>query len=217
MVPLQLVVFDLDGTLVDSRPDILRALNLVRRAYGLTPVTFDQVTRGIGEGARALVEYCFPELTDQQLHEAHKAYLDQYNADCCNSTSIYPGVAQFFAQTQGVLFAVLTNKPASMTRQLLDHFGLTHYMEQVIADGDLPVRKPHPSTLQAILDHTHVPPEATLMVGDHYTDLSVAAAARTRSAFLLSGIGHPGEWTPTYRFSDFVHFAEWFAGHKLPL
>lgn len=217
MVPLRLVVFDLDGTLVDSRSDILRALNRVGRLYKLPLLTLEQVTEAIGDGARLLVERCFPQLQGQHLAEALTAYLESYDADCCNTTEIYPGVRQFFEQTRGLLFAVLTNKPASMTRQLLDHFDLTRFMTLVIADGDLPVRKPHPTTLRAILERTQIPPEATLMVGDHHTDLSVAAAVGTRSAFLQSGIGQAQEWTPTYRFTDFVHFAEWFAGHKLPL
>jgi phosphoglycolate phosphatase len=116
-----------------------------------------------------------------------------------------------------MLFALLTNKPATMTRQLLDHFGLMGSMTVVVADGDLPVRKPHPATLQAILDKTAIGPEATLVVGDHHTDLAVAAAVGARSALLLSGIGKADNWEPTYRFRDFVHFSEWFSGRKMPL
>ena len=189
---IRLVVFDLDGTLVDSREDLAAATNDVLADLGASPLPLDAVVRMVGDGARMLVARALaaaecPADVDLALHAFHTRYAQRL----LDTTRPYQGIPEVLTSlAPQVALAVLTNKPLVPTERLLDAFGWSEVFGQVIG-GDSPHgRKPDPSGLQAIMHAAGVEPHETLMVGDSRADVDVAHAAGTHMAFASWGFGH---------------------------
>ena len=211
MRPFALVVFDLDGTLVDCRPDMLAAMNQVRSQVGLRPLALQEFTPLIGAGALELARASLSDATQGQFEELFAVYLKTYRERCTQKTTLYTGVREFFAAGHACLYALLTNKRRETTERILDHFGLTGEFACIVADGDLPVRKPDPVALQTILTRLNKGPTDTLVVGDHHTDVEVAQRLGATSAFIQEGIGSLADREADYSFPTFLAFSRWFS------
>lgn len=186
-----LVVFDLDGTLIDSRRDLAGAANdvLVRRARPPLPV--ESVARMVGEGARVLVERAFaaaalPAPGDDELAE----FAARYHARLTETTRPYDGADEALRGAAArCRVAIVTNKPLAHTRRLVDHFGWAPFLASVVGgDGPHP-RKPSPVGLEAVMREAGATGLDTVMVGDSSVDLAVARAAGARFAFARYGFG----------------------------
>jgi phosphoglycolate phosphatase len=171
------VVFDLDGTLIDSAPDIAAALNRTLAAQGLPALPVHQVAAMVGDGARVLLARAFaahqvsPDAAG--LDRATAAYLADYAANGLVATLPYPNVAQTLAALDkaGWRMAVCTNKPETAARAILGGLGLGPFA--VVAGGDtFPVRKPHPGHLARTLGAAGM--TSAVMVGDHHNDMAAA-------------------------------------------
>lgn len=187
------VVFDLDGTLVDSRRDLAAAVNATRERLDLSPLPVDEVAAMVGEGARMLLRRALPEAVDGDAFEAALAlFLDLYFERCLDETTVYPGVASVLGSLAGRLpLAVLTNKPERHSRRILEGLDLAHFFSVLIGGDSLGARKPDPAGLRAIAGRWHTRPERLLMVGDSGIDASTAAAAGTPVALVAWGYGRP--------------------------
>ncbi len=175
------LVFDLDGTLIHSAPDLAAALNLVLGEAGRDKVTLHQVTQMIGDGVATLVERGFAATggpADDQnarLERFHHHY-DKATADL---TELYPGVMETLEllAAAGHRMALCTNKPAGPTQSVLDAFGLAGFFEAVAGGDTFPVRKPSPGHLLGTLRMMNADPEHAVMIGDSPNDVQVALNA----------------------------------------
>ena len=175
------LVFDLDGTLIDSAPDLATALNKVLVDARREPVTLHQVTQMIGDGVATLVERGFaatggtPEDPGHQLDRFHH----HYNNATADLTELYPGVLETLRMLTetGYRMALCTNKPAAPTMAVLEAFGLTGFFEAVAGGDTFPVRKPSPGHLLGVLRQMEADPEHAVMIGDSPNDVQVALNA----------------------------------------
>jgi phosphoglycolate phosphatase len=192
-VTFDLLVFDLDGTLVDSLPDITRALNLALSEAGRGTLSPDVVRGLVGEGVLRLAEKALLVATGDSPASA-EAVADRirsiYEAEPCVLTQLYPGVADVLAALRapgGPKLALLTNKPGVVTRPLLTALAIEAQLDAVIGDGDGHPRKPDPAAIHALGARFGIPPARTLMIGDGLPDMAVARAAGCAAAAALWG------------------------------
>ena len=177
------LVFDLDGTLVDSAPDLHRCLNAVLAEQGRRPVSLADIRAMVGDGAAKLVERGFADTGDPVDPAALPALVDRflvhYAAGRHAMTTAFPGVGQTLAalRARGCRLGVCTNKPYRPTVEILDILGLAGYFTGVTGGDSLPVRKPDPGHLLGTLDLMGGRPDQALMIGDSANDVAVARAA----------------------------------------
>jgi phosphoglycolate phosphatase len=188
---IRLIVFDLDGTLVDSRRDLAESANEVLVFYGGTPHSEETIARMVGEGAATLVSRVFAAAGLSQPPEALARFLSIYNSRPLRHTRAYPGVRDALADLAGrVALAVLTNKPRESTETILDGLDLSVYFGRRIVAGDDPFpRKPDPAGLAHLIDQAEVTRHDTLLVGDSIVDWRTAQAAGTRACIVRYGLG----------------------------
>ena len=211
MTAPQLFLFDLDGTLIDSRADLAAATNAMRALHGLPALPLEKVASYVGDGVRVLAQRALegaavdPDLAAREISAAYSEHLT-------DRTAAYPGVDAGLRalRAAGHDLALVTNKPAPHARRLMDHFGWTPLFAAILGGGDTPELKPSPLPLQTAMQRTGHGPESTWMVGDHHTDLEAARRAGVKSIYLESGIGHPGAETPDLVCPDFAAFATRF-------
>ncbi len=207
----QLFLFDLDGTLIDSRADLAAATNAMRALHGLPALPLDTVASYVGDGVRVLARRALegaavdPDLAAREISAAYADHLT-------DRTTAYPGVDAGLRalRAAGHDLALVTNKPAPHARRLMDHFGWTPLFAAILGGGDVAELKPSPLPLQTAMQRTGHGPDTTWMVGDHHTDLEAARRAGVKSIYLESGIGHPGAETPDLVCPDFAAFAARF-------
>lgn len=208
----KLLVFDLDGTLIDSRRDLTTGINLTRRHYGLGPLDYDTVTGYVGNGIRKLVERSFRDAPSTDLDEALKLNLAHYREHLTDQTCFYPGVEtglRAFVMA-GYTLAVLTNKAEELTRIILEHFGVTNLFDYIIGDNPRFPLKPNPASLNYIVAQSGIPKDRCWMIGDHHTDLQVAENAGIATVFCQYGIGSTGDCAPTHRVENFDELIAFF-------
>ena len=187
------LVFDLDGTLIDSRRDITTAINLMREGYGLPPLSLEQVVRMVGEGARVLIERAVgSELPAGLLDEALSRYLAHYDAVCLDATRPYPGIEEMLAELSASFpTALLSNKGEALSRKVLAGLGLARYFQEILGGDSLPTRKPDPAGLHLLAGRLGVPVEDLMLVGDTRIDAETARAAGCAFALVEWGFPRP--------------------------
>ena len=189
----RLLVFDLDGTLVDSSRDIAAAANeaLGRVAPGAPEIPLDSILAYVGEGARRLVERCLQHAKlDLSADDVLPAYLECYAGRLLDTTYVYPGVREALDALEGTTLAVLTNKPGDFSRAILEGLGVARHFARVWGAGDVTSRKPDPEGLLRLIAALCSSPAETWMVGDSATDVGTARAAGARAAGVTWGF-HP--------------------------
>ncbi|MBA3519380.1 MAG: phosphoglycolate phosphatase [Rhizobiales bacterium] len=178
-----LLVFDLDGTLVDSAPDLLATLNTVLPRHGFAADHDPDLRDGIGHGARHLIEFALHRqnaaASDQQLDAMHRDFLDYYEANICVETRLYPGLLDLLDRFEnaGWRFAVCTNKIEALSRLVLRKLGVAQRFEAVAGGDTFATRKPDPAHLLGAIAMARAVPDRALMVGDSRTDLDTARSA----------------------------------------
>ncbi|NKB57284.1 MAG: phosphoglycolate phosphatase [Alphaproteobacteria bacterium] len=179
--PPRTLVFDLDGTLIHSAPDLAAALNLVLEEAGRDTVTLHQVTQMIGDGIAVLVERGFAATggpADDQTARLDRFH-HHYGKATADLTELYPGVLETLQAlaAAGHRMALCTNKPAQATASVLEAFGLARFFEAVAGGDTFAVRKPSPGHLLGTLQMMDADPEHAVMIGDSPNDVQVALNA----------------------------------------
>ena len=188
----RLFVFDLDGTLVDSRRDIADAANALLVSCGAAPIPEERIGGMVGEGAATLVARAFTASGVERPADALSRYLAFYHERLLNHTRPYEGISAVLeALGSRASLAVLTNKPLASTRRILDGLDLArHFPSGAVLGGDGPfARKPDPAALLHLVDRARVTAGATVMVGDSAIDWRTARAAGTRVCLARYGFG----------------------------
>jgi phosphoglycolate phosphatase len=178
--PLTGVIFDLDGTLVDSAPDIRNAINAYLAMQERRPLTLDEVKRAVGDGAMILVERALgltgeKPAQDDLLDHVQK-FIKIYRDIQPDPAQIYPGVIATLQnlQSHAIALGICTNKPESATLKLLDALKLTPYFGAIAGGDTYPVHKPNPDHLRGVITTLDVPVTGCVMVGDSSNDLAAA-------------------------------------------
>ncbi len=207
----QLLIFDLDGTLADTRADLATGINLMRAHYGLPPISMEIIETYVGDGIRKLVERSL-QGADVDLDEALALDKKFYAEHMLDETVLYPGVAEGLHKlaATGHSLAVLSNKPGDPSRVILKHLGVDHLFLRIIGGGDVPHLKPAPDGIFELMTLSGIRAGNVWMLGDHHTDLEVAHNAGVKSGFVTYGIGHPGEFTADQVWHGFAELVEFF-------
>lgn len=196
-LPVDAVVFDLDGTLVDTAPDITNAVNRLLATHGLPPQTVRFVEGFIGEGSFGLIDKLYKALglnfDAARVSADVESYLDIYKRHPVEKATLYAdalaAIPALYAA--GIKLGVCTNKAQQLAEAVLDHFGLARYIAAVVGGDMLSQRKPHPRHLLATLEQMGVKPGHALYVGDTRIDAQCAAGANVRCLIVNWGTG-PG-------------------------
>jgi phosphoglycolate phosphatase len=194
MPSLRAILFDLDGTLVDSVRDLQDAVNVVLAEEGLRAIDVDETKSMVGDGAAKLVERAVAAVGGDQerLPILVERFLAGYEASASRYTEPYPSVQDALKELAelGLPLAVVTNKPYRATIQILENLGMHTFFRAIIGGDTLPERKPHPAPILMALEHLGVEPEAALMVGDNYHDVQAARAAGVSAFVVTYGYSH---------------------------
>ena len=187
------LVLDLDGTLVDSLPDLLAVLNQVLADFGVPELSAAEAKPMIGDGTLKLVERALAarSVTPDQVRPAQSRFLAIYEARPTRLSRFYAGVPEVLTEltAQGWVCAVCTNKPERATRVMLSELDLDRFFRAVVTGDTLPQKKPDPAPMRAALASLEVPPHRAIAVGDHANDLQAARGAGIRSVFARYGYG----------------------------
>ncbi|MFZ0497596.1 MAG: phosphoglycolate phosphatase [Steroidobacteraceae bacterium] len=180
-MPPALVIFDLDGTLIDSAPDLAAAINTMLAGYGREPLAVAEVRRMVGDGVAMLVARALAarDCEPEDPAAAERSFTRHYESNATSLTTVFPGAVRALQalSAAGIALAVCTNKPARLAAGILDSLGLAGYFARVIGGDSLPFRKPDPRMLLSLLEAFGVGPEGSLLVGDSEVDAATARAA----------------------------------------
>lgn len=183
------VVFDLDGTLVDSRADIARAANHALSRHGCVALSEEQIGTFVGDGARNLMIRASGLSEESPLFgELLRTFLDYYPEHACEQTVLMPGAREALEALRELPMAVLTNKPRAATVAVLEGLKISGYFRSVIAGGDLPFLKPEPALLRESAKKLGVPVSAVAIVGDGPQDVLCGRNAGAFTVGVLGGI-----------------------------
>ncbi|ACX96182.1 HAD family hydrolase [Halothiobacillus neapolitanus] len=186
--PVQGVLFDLDGTLIDTAPDMALALNRLRLECNLPPMPFEQIRPQVSNGARGLLEIGFQlGPNDQGFAILRDRFLQLYRQDIAGETRLFAGFDKVidWLNKQEMHWGIVTNKPGFLTRELVKELDLKPAV--VIAGDDLLRRKPYPDQLIYAAGQLRLPPQHILYVGDHERDIQASRAAHMPSAAVRWG------------------------------
>lgn len=190
---IRVAVFDLDGTLVDSRRDLADATNALVAERGGTPLDVETVAAMVGDGAAILVRRALAAAgLAPDAPGALDRFLELYDERLVAHTRPYPGIADALKALYGAMhLSVLTNKPAAATTRLLEALGLDVFFDGVVG-GDTPLgRKPDPAGLLHLVTAAGADPHEAVLVGDSHVDLETARRARVRACVAAYGFGYP--------------------------
>jgi N-acetyl-D-muramate 6-phosphate phosphatase len=173
------VFFDLDGTLVDTAPDMVAVLVAMQESKGSIPVPYELARASVSHGALGLIDLAFPSVGKVQRSQLHQEFLDRYEQAVCIGSALFPGMDTLLhlLEGSGRPWGVVTNKPERMTEPLLEKLDLSHRMACAVSGDTLPQRKPHPAPLLLACERAGVAPEQSIFVGDDARDIVAGRAA----------------------------------------
>jgi N-acetyl-D-muramate 6-phosphate phosphatase len=178
-LPLKAVLFDMDGTVLDTAPDMAAALNTLRAEEELAPLAYDVVRSAVSHGAARVVKSGFPDAADEEFADLQRRFLDIYRGALSGGTRLFPGMGQVLdALTARRLKAgIVTNKAGWLTEPLLEQLGLRSRFDCVVSGDTLAERKPHPLPLLHAAKLAGVLPGECIYVGDAERDVQAAHSA----------------------------------------
>ncbi len=210
------VLFDLDGTLADTAPDMARTVNVMRERRGLVPVASEKVRPYVSQGARGMICAAFEITTEHPDFRAmREEFLEIYSDNLCIGTCLYPGMVEFLDQleSRGVRWGVVTNKFERLAQAVIAGLGLST-RTAVVVGGDTCARaKPFPDPLLFAASALEVAPAATLYVGDDVRDVQAARAAGM--PVLVAGYGYlgtgpaPAQWGADAVVQSVAEIEQW--------
>jgi phosphoglycolate phosphatase len=198
---LRAFLFDLDGTLIDSKLDLVTSVNAMLRHMGRAQLPTDLVASYIGHGAPQLIASALgPAATNDQRRTGLSFFITHYQQHKLDATRPYPGVVEALDSLAGLPMSVLTNKPTTMSIEILQGLGLAKYFRSIYGGDSFEKKKPDPSGALAILQELAVPPAQAAMVGDSEVDMQTARNAGMLAVAVNYGFGvhdrsaHPADF-----------------------
>jgi phosphoglycolate phosphatase len=214
-IAVDLIVFDLDGTLADTLPDLAAAANFACRRLGLPEHSPEAIRGMIGGGERKLIERLVGPAAQDRVDQCLKLYLDHYTRHNGELTRLYPGVAETLARLAGKNLAVLSNKLQRLTQQALAAIDLARFFVAIRGGGEGIPLKPAPDHLLALTADLGVRPARTLMVGDKPADIRAGQGAGACTAAVTYGYGDPDSLraaSPDFLLQQFSQLPDILAG-----
>jgi 2-phosphoglycolate phosphatase len=208
------VLFDLDGTLLDTAPDMVAALNDLLAELELATVSFATGRPQVSNGASGLLRLRFPDFEPTRHPDLHRRFLELYAARLCRETRLFAGFDRLLGglDDAGVPWGVVTNKPAFLTEPLLDSLGLLRRSACVVSGDTLPERKPHPRPVLHALERIGAAPDRSWYVGDALRDIQSGRSAGTRTIAAGYGYISPGQDPATWGADHVVDSVAQLAG-----
>jgi N-acetyl-D-muramate 6-phosphate phosphatase len=194
---LEAVLFDLDGTLLDTAPDMIGALNSLRLESGLAPMPFDALRPAVSHGSSRLVSIAFADADPQHFALLQRRFLELYGARISAETRLFEGMDRVLAELsqRELPVGIVTNKPARLTDSLLEELGLRERFACVVSGDTLNQRKPHPLPMLHAAQLAGASPAACVYVGDAERDVQAAHAAGMRALVATYGyLGVDEDW-----------------------
>lgn len=190
LADIQLLVFDLDGTLIDSKLDLTRSVNAMLEYMQLAPLHEQVVGTYIGHGVRTLVQRALGnQVKDGNVDEALAYFLQHYERHLLDHTVLYPGVREALAELTHRQLAVLSNKNTRFSQTILEGLGVAAYFTLIFGGDSFPEKKPDPRGLRALMERTGATSGRTMMVGDSDTDIRTGRNASAWTCGVTYGIG----------------------------
>lgn len=186
-MPIKLVIFDLDGTLVDSSVDITNALNFALEPFSSRCLTVEDTIKMVGEGITRLIEKVLGEGGEKLRDEVTDRFLKYYTGHILDYTTLYPGVAETLKSLGSYKKAVISNKREFLSRKVLEGLGLLPFFDIIIGSDTTNERKPSPVPVLKVLTELAIRPEETVLVGDSNYDVDAGKAAGVTTVAVTYG------------------------------
>src|SRR5580658_8221097 len=188
------LIFDLDGTLIDSKLDLALSINATLQNIGRSPLPHEAIFGMVGNGASVLVQRALglKDVTDAEVETGLAYFLSYYRSHMLDNTVAYPGVREGLALLENYPMAVLTNKPVNFSRAILDGLGLSRYFRFIYGGNSFEKKKPHPMGVQTLLSELNSGAHEAMMVGDSDVDVQTARNAGIWACGVSYGLGAEG-------------------------
>jgi len=189
---MELLIFDLDGTLVDSELDLALSVNFVLQEMGQKPLSVERIASYVGRGVRVLVSRALgPEATEEDVERGNNLFLDYYRQHMLDHTAPYPGVREALEGLSGRKMAVLTNKPVNFSRWMLAGLGLAEHFAYIYGGNSFENKKPDPVGVLQLMGDLDAAAGETLMIGDSVSDVLAGRNAGVWTCGVSYGFGSP--------------------------
>ena len=190
LAEIELLIFDLDGTLVDTKTDLALSVNAMRQQLGLSLLPHEVITTYVGHGVGPLISRSLGgNATEAEIQRGLPLFLEYYRHHLLDNTTAYPGVPESLAELRDRKMAILTNKPTDLSREILRGLGLAAYFDFVYGGDSFPQKKPEPTGIWKLMEDLHISAAKTLMVGDSDTDVLTGRNAQVWTAAVTYGFG----------------------------
>jgi phosphoglycolate phosphatase len=187
---LRALVFDLDGTLIDSKDDLILSVNATLAELGRSALPTGRISGYIGQGAPLLIRRALGDAaTDEECRRALEFFLAYYETHKMDHTMVYQGVREALARLSAFPMAVLTNKPERISRRILQELRLADCFRVIYGGNSFPTKKPDPQGMQAILNEFGVTPREMALIGDSEVDVQTARNAAVWAGSVTYGFG----------------------------
>jgi phosphoglycolate phosphatase len=187
---VDLLIFDLDGTLIDSKLDLAHAANAARNHMGMLPIENERVYSYVGNGAPVLIRRVLgADATEAQVQEGLEFFLEYYRDHMLDYTVLYAGVREALDRLRdaGPQMAILTNKPVRISRAIVEGLGVGGHFRQIYGGNSFDFKKPHPIGVETLMKECGATSERTMMVGDSSVDIQTARNAQVKSCGVTYG------------------------------
>ena len=189
MKKIELMVFDLDGTLIDSGNDIASAVNYTLKTMSLPLLERDKITAYVGDGVKLLLERSMGDGNIGNIAEALDIFINYYSDHMLDTTVLYPNVKDVLHHFKDKRKVIVTNKMHGLSCKIVDELEIAGYFEEIIGRDSTPYNKPDPALLRSLVRKHSADMERTVVIGDGYNDIKLAKNSNAISCALLNGLG----------------------------
>jgi phosphoglycolate phosphatase len=199
MSKIKAIIFDLDGTLIDSVTDLANSVNFTLEKLDLPLHTPEEIKSFVGDGVQKLIKRSLGQTHMGKFVDAFAIFMDHYNAHCTDNTTLYPKVAETIPHlATNYTLGVLTNKSVAFSLKILTALGILTYFKEVLGGDSLSTKKPDPEGIFYLAENWNLASDQIVMVGDHVTDTEVGQRAGCKTVFIEGGIGETRGLVPDF-------------------
>ena len=210
-IAVDLIMFDLDGTLADTGPDLADAVNYTRAHFKLEPLPNDLVYSHVGYGVEHLLRHSLPQ--QDQFPEVMRVFLARYENHLLDKSVLYPSVPAVLDRFRDKHRVVVTNKMHRLAIAIIRGLGIEHQLDTILGGDSVSDKKPHPALLNEVLRRYQVPPAKALMVGDGDTDVEAGKRAGVVTCGVTYGLGNKKDLAaaqPDFLIDDLIQMSDYF-------